>query len=189
MSELENTEDIYDQLASEQEFNLANQQFNRMVAEGQQYTPPSLLKYGPLLTIAGLIDFMDMLDVTGIGIIVSKIVSIGGTAIIYGVLWLTNGKVKKAGQYGKNLEASMANFQSKVKRVSQVVSKVPGLKKIISKNPLTKILIGGGINLIPWVAIVNLLIFWVYMSYRDEKNTYRQAREAAEEAIEQTQTA
>ena len=184
--------DWSDQLTAKQDFNLASQQFNQIIAEGQQYGNPSWLKYGPLFAIAGLIDLTDLLDFTGIGIIISKIVSFGGTAIIYGILWLTNGKIKKAGEYGKNLEASMASFQSKVKRTSQVIGKIPGLNKITSKNPALKILAGGGINLIPWVGTLNPMLLWVYAIYRDEKNTYRQAQEAALEAAQQfeaTQTA
>ncbi|TSC74082.1 MAG: hypothetical protein G01um101444_379 [Parcubacteria group bacterium Gr01-1014_44] len=209
--ELETTEeDVSTQLAAQQEFNLANQQFNSAVEEGQQYGRPSFLKYGFLFAVAGVMDIVDVADVTGVGIIISKVVSIGGTAIIYGVLWLTNGKVKKAQQYGDNLAASVATFQAQtaraermVLRASKTLGKIPGLKGlagkipanlgklkgIIKKSPLTKILIGGGINLIPFVAVINLMVFWIYMSYRDEKNTYRQAREAASEAIEQTQTA
>ena len=192
-SELETTEEnTAEELAAQQESNLANQQLNQVISEGQQYGRPSLLKYSPLFAIAGLIDLTDLLDFTGIGIIISKIVSSGGTAIIYGILWLTNGKIKKAGEYGKNLEASMVSFQSKVKRTSQVIGKIPGLNKITSKNPALKILAGGGINLIPWVGTLNPMLLWVYAIYRDEKNTYRQAQEAALEAAQQfeaTQTA
>lgn len=200
-------EDIATQLAAEQDFNLARQQFDQAVTEGQQYSRPSFLKYGFLFAVAGVVDIVDAADATGIGIIVSKIVSIGGTAIIYLTLWLANGKVKRAHEYGENLEASVAAFSSQAARIdrtalrgAKALGKIPGMKgvsrgarlarikikKFARKNPLTKILMGGAINLVPFVAIINLMVFWIYSSYRDEKNTYRQAREAAEETIEQT---
>lgn len=212
--ELETTEgDASVQLAAEQDFNLARQQFDQNLQEGSQYGRPSFLKYGFLFAVAGVVDIVDAADATGIGIIISKIVSIGGTAIIYLTLWLTNGKIKKAQEYGDSLETSMASFQSQVARIdratfrgAKAIGKIPGLKglsrgarlarikikKIARKNPLTKVLIGGAVNLVPFVAIINLMVFWIYLSYRDEKNTYRQAREAADEAgqeFETTQTA
>ena len=197
-SNMEN-EDISNQLAKEQNFNLAAQQYNQALQEAQQYRHPSYLKYGFLFAVAGIMDIVDVLDVTGVGIIISKIVSLGGTAMIYLVLFLSNGKIKKAQQYGDRLSASVAAFQAQAARAeriglraSKILGKVPGLKGIVNKNPLTKILVGGVINLVPFLAIINLMVFWVYLSYRDEKNTYRQAREAASEAaqqFEQTQTA
>jgi len=192
MSERETTEDISNQLAKNQELNLANQRVKQILEEGQQFGKPSYFKYGFLFGIAIIVDIIDFADLTGIGLIFSKIVSIGGTAIIYLTLFLTNGKVRKAGEFGKNLEASVVTFQAQAVRFSKVLRKFPDLSKFVSKNPLTKILIGGAINLIPFIAIINLLTFWVYLSYRDEKNSYRQAREAALEAaqqFEQTQTA
>lgn len=206
-------EEVFAQLAAEQDFNLAQQQLNRTIEEAGQFNHPSFLKYGFLFAVAGIMDIVDVLDVTGIGIIISKIVSIGGTAIIYLVLWLTNGKIKKAEKYGDDLAASMAAFQTQAAqaerfamRASKTLGKIPGLrglagqipanigklKGIAKKNPFTKILIGGAINLIPFAAIINLMVFWVYMSYRDEKNAYQQAKEAAVSAVEQveqTQTA
>src|SRR3989344_6841845 len=119
--ELETTEeDTVAQLAAEQEFNLADQQLNNALEEGQQFGSPSFLKYGFLFAVAGIIDVIDAADVTGIGIIISKIVSIGGTAIIYLTLWLSNGKVKRAHKYGENLEASVAAFRTQVSRIDQM---------------------------------------------------------------------
>ena len=209
--ELKTTEeDASIQLAAEQDLNLARQHFGQVIADGQEYGSPSWLKYGFLFAIAGTVDIVDAADATGIGIIISKIVSIGGTAIIYLTLWLSNGKVKRAHEYGENLEQSAAAFSTKAAQIDRTVlrsakalGKVPGLKgvsrgarlarikikKFARKNPLLKVLIGGGLNLVPFLAIINLMVFWIYLSYRDEKNTYRQAREAAEEAIEQTQMA
>jgi len=181
----ENEIDTADQLAEKQNFNLAQQQLNQAMEEGRQYDHPSYFKYAFLFGIAIIVDIIDFADLTGIGLIISKIVSIGGTAMIYLTLFLTNGKMKKAGEYGKNLEASVAAFQTQAIRISKALRKIPGLSKFASKNPLTKILIGGAINLIPFVAIINLLTFWVYLSYRDEKNTYKQAKQTSLEAAEQ----
>ena len=211
MAELETTEeDVADQLAAESEFNSANQQFNNLIEEGQQFGSPSFLKYGFLFAVAGVVDIVDVADATGIGIIISQIVSIGGTAVIYLTLWLTNGKFKKAHQYGEDLEASVATFRTQVARIDQMslrgakaIGKIPRLKgvsrgarlariqikKFARKNPLAKILIGGAVNLVPFVAIINLMVFWIYLSYRDEKNAFRQAKEASEETSQQFESA
>lgn len=207
---MDENEDIATELIAEQDFNLAAQQFDKAIEESRQYNRPSFLKYGFLFAVAGVMDIVDIADITGVGIIISKIVSIGGTTLIYLVLWLTNGKMRRAQAYGENLEASVLALQSQVTRstqfalrASKTIGRIPGMKgvarqiprtlvkirRIARKNPLTKILVGGAVNLIPFVAIVNLMVFWIYLSYRDEKNIYRQAREAAEEVIEQTQTA
>jgi len=177
------------------------ERLRRILEEGKNYKKPSKLKYGFLFTVAGIIDAVDFLDITGVGIIISKIVSIAGTGIIYFTLWLTDSKVKRAQVYSNDALLAVAEFQQAVSqasrmamRVSKTLSHIPGLKglarkiprglvklrKIARRNPLTKILIGG---------IINLMLFWIYLSYRDEKRTFKEARELASQIQEQFETA
>ena len=192
---------------AEQELNLALQQVSQLYEEGQNYKKPSLLKYSFLFTVAGVIDVVDFLDLTGVGIIIAKIVSIAGTGIIYFTLWLTDSRYKKAHELIGNLEEAILDVQQKVARASsfamkssKFLRKVPGMKglarkiprtmvrvrRLARKNPLTKVLIGGAINLVPFLAMLNLMIVWIWLSYRDEKKAFKQARETSEETVEQS---
>src|SRR3989338_489644 len=191
---------------TEQELNLAKQRLLAVSEEGQSYKNPSLLKYGFLFFVAGAIDAVDFLDLTGAGIIIAKIVSIAGTCIIYFTLWLTDSRFKKAHELIGNLEEAILDVQQKAARVSslamrtsRVISKIPGMKglarriprtmvkirRLARKNPLTKVLIGGAINLIPFLAIINLMIVWVWLNYHDEKKAFKHARQSSQEALTQ----
>ena len=192
---------------AEQELNLALQQVRQLYEEGQRYKKPSLLKYSFLFTVAGIIDVVDFLDLTGLGIIIAKIVSIAGTGIIYFTLWLTDSRLKKAHELVGNLEKAILEVQQKVARVSsfamkssKFLGKVPGMKglarkipramvgirRLARKNPLTKVLIGGAINLVPFLAMINLMVVWIWLTRHDEKKAFKQARETSEEAIKQS---
>lgn len=206
----EENEETAATLASEQEIAVSQANLQKLIAEGLNYGKPSKLKYFFLFTVAGIIDLVDLLDVTGIGIIVSKIVSIGGTGLIYFTLWLTDTKTKKAEKYEDDLYMVGVGLEDKIRRYSQLamktskkLGKIPGLKgvarkiprtlvklrRVARKNPITKVLLGGVINLVPFLAIINLMIVWIYLVYRDEKKTLKRAVEAAQEAAEQVQSA
>ncbi len=202
----ENEEETATILSSEQELNIARENLQKKIAEGELFKKPSKLKYAFLFTVAGIIDVIDVLDVTGVGIIISKIVSIGGTGIIYFTLWLTDTQLKKAHKYEDDLSMVGMGFEDKIQRYSRLamktskkLAKIPGLKgvarkiprtlvklrRVARKNPITKVLLGGVINLVPFLAIINLMVVWIYLVYRDEKKAFKKAREAAQEAMEQ----
>lgn len=206
--EEEEEEELALQLAGQQELSLAQAEVGRLAQAGESYGRPSLAKYGFLFLIAGGIDLLDFLDVTLVGILFTKAISLLGTGLIYGTLWLTNDRVKSARQHGEQLEAALTEMSQTAARISRlamrtsrVLKKVPGFKGVgraiprtmvkmrraARKNPLMKIAIGGAINLIPFLAIVNLMVFWVYTSYRDEKKTLEQARQSSHDALEQAQ--
>lgn len=194
------------QLGAEQRLNATHQKVAQMLKEGRSFHSPSKLKYAFLFVIAAAIDIVDLADLTGIGIIISKIVSIGGTAIICFIFWLTDGKVKRAQVYSDDALIALMEWQQTVSQYSRlamqasgVLRKIPGLKRvarsipramvklrrIARRNPLTKVLIGGAINLVPWLAIVNLMVFWIYLSYRDEKKTFQEARKISQQIAEE----
>ena len=122
-------------------------------------------------------------------------------------MWLTDSRYKKAHELIGNLEEAILDVQQKVARASsfamkssKFLRKVPGMKglarkiprtmvrvrRLARKNPLTKVLIGGAINLVPFLAMLNLMIVWIWLSYRDEKKAFKQARETSEETVEQS---
>ena len=196
-------EDTAAQLAYQQEMSQSAKDLDILYQEGQSYSHPSYLKYGVLFTLAGIIDLADLLDFTLVGIIVSKIVSFSLSAVIMLIFWLTNTKMKNAQNFKDGLGERIAHIQKNVARASRLAMKtskilrsvgakkmaraIPRsmvkLRRLAKKNPALKILIGGTINLIPWLGALNLMVIWIYLSYRDEKRVYKEAKETAEEAI------
>ena len=207
--ELTNEEEIEEDLAvsfaAEQNLYQIKKELTEIEKEGKSFGHPSYLKYGILFTLAGTIDLVDLLDFTGVGIIVSKVVSFFLSAIIMLIFWLTNTKMKNAQNFAEGLEKRALHLQKSVVYASQLAMKTSrilgkfGAKKaaraipramvkirrIARKNPIFKPLIGACINLIPFLAVLNLMVFWIYISYRDEKKTYQGAQESAEEAVSQ----
>lgn len=202
-----NQEGVTSQFALEQEQYQAQQQAEKIYEEGQSYGHPSYFKYFVILIPwAILVDVIDFIDLTGIYIILARIFSVFSWVSIMLILWFTDGKLKRAHHYSENLEHAIVNLQKDISRTtrfalksSKVLRKIPGMKgmarqiprtlvkirRVARKNPLTKVLIGGAINMIPLIAVLNLLFVWVYLSYRDEKKSYKGVREQAEETYNQ----
>lgn len=203
----ENEEDLAAQLSAQQDFYAAQKELSSMHKEGQSYGKPSYFKYGILFALAGIIDLVDLVDATGVGMIISKIVSFSLTGAIYGIILLIGTKYKKAQAYAQNAEKRIQDLQKTINRAEQRLvkvsaalgkSRVPGtkkagravargvseIKKLASKNPATKVLIGGTLNMVPYLAILNIMVVWIYFVYRDEKEALQTARETSETAIQ-----
>lgn len=174
--------------------------------EGKSFGHPSYVKYGALFFLAGIVDLVDLADFTGISMVITRIFSLMCSMIIFLTLWFTNGKVKKAHQYTEEIGDKIIMFRQNIQDATRLAMKTAKLlrrspiarnltrkvareiprtlvkiRRVARKNPATKILVGAAIDLIPFVAIFNLSIFWVYMSYQDEKKSYNHAEIAAEE--------
>src|SRR3989338_7104844 len=100
-------------LSAEQDLNIAQEDLRSKIEEVKNYRKPSKPKYVFLFTIAGIMDIVDLLDVTIVGIVISKIVSIAGTGIIYFTLWLTDTHFKKAQKYKDDLYKVALNAEYK----------------------------------------------------------------------------
>lgn len=213
IEELENIEEeemVMNEMAEEQELYQLRQQAERIYEQGQSYGHPSFFKYFVvLIPWAVAVDIVDTLDVdvmTWIGFIFARSFSILSWLSILFILWFTDGKLKSSRNYAESLESTISDLQKDIVlttryalKTSKYLRKVPGMKgvarqiprtlvkirKFARKNPLTKVIIGGALNIIPWLSIFNLLCVWVYLSYRDEKKSYKQAAEMAKEAYEQ----
>lgn len=198
----ENEEDLAAQLSAQQDFYAARKEMDVLREEGQSYGNPSYFKYGILFALAGIIDLVDLVDATGVGMVISKIVSFSLTGVIYTVILLTGTKYKKAQAYAQNAAERIQDLQKAMSRAEQRLvkfsgalskSRVPGarkagravakgvseIKRLASKNPATKVLIGGALNMVPYLAILNIMVVWIYFVYRDEKEALKTARETS----------
>jgi hypothetical protein len=199
--------DLANQLDREYQLSLILQQADQIKQEGQSFGRPSFFKYFVILIPwAIVVDLVDAADLTGIGIILGRAFSIFSWVSIMLIMWFTDGELKRAHRYTENLEETVADIQKNIAqttrfalRGSKILRRVPGMKGVARqiprtlvkirraarKNPLTKVLIGGAINMFPFLAIFNLLFVWVYLSYRDEKKSFKHAQEESEIAYNQ----
>src|SRR3989338_7358556 len=107
-------EDIANQLADQQEYYQTEQQLIDFHNEGIRYGHPSYTKYA-IVSLLGLItESTDFLDLIGIGMVISKPVSLFLTFVIFLIFWLTNTRQKGADNYvgkaEKIVEAITANL-------------------------------------------------------------------------------
>lgn len=205
----ENKEELSAELAAQQDLYAAQKGIDDFHEEGRSYSKPSYFKYGILFALAGIIDLVDLVDATGVGIIISKIVSFSLTGAIYGIILLTGTKYKKAQEYVQNATERIQDLQKTISRAEQRLAKfsgalgksrmpgarkagravargVSGIKKLAYKNPATKVLIGGALNMVPYLAILNIMVIWIYFVYRDEKEALQTAREMSEISVQES---
>lgn len=196
----ENTslEDYYsEQLEYEQAIYNAQNSYQELIEEGEAYGHPSYIKYGFLLFLAIIIDIVDLSDLTGIGAIIGRSVSLVLTCLMILIFWLTNTKQKRAESYIDRIPEAISEIQANVAhatrmglRTAKIARRIPGLRgvarqiprglvkvrRLARKNPMTKLLLGGTLNLIPFLAVVPWSIVSVVLSYLDEKKSYENAR-------------
>ena len=194
-------EDIANQLADQREYYQTEQQLIDFHNEGVNYGHPSYAKYG-IVSLLGLItESTDFLDLLGIGVVVSKPVALFLTFIIFLIFWLTNTKQKRADDYvGKAEEmveavtANLAHIERRAFQTAKIVRRFGAKRfaaririssRLVRRNPLFKFLAAGAANLIPFIAVFPWVLLGIYLSYRDEKKTYLNARETAGEIAEQ----
>ena len=203
-----------DELAAEQEFYIARSEAAELYNQGQEYGRPSLFKYSLLALLALIVDAIDIIDLTGIGIIIGRIISFIVSAIIVIIFWLTNTKQKRADKYAntiqKNIEiitARIADAERNILRVAGLSRKIPGAKQLYRKlhlktirplrlavkrvfknssNPIVRFMAAGVLNLVPFIAVLPWMLIGIWLSYRAEKESYKNAREAAESVLEAT---
>lgn len=190
----------------EAEASSIQQQANDILQAGMSFQGPSMLKWGILLVLAITNDVIDLLALTGIGEILSWLISLGLTALILLILWMSDGEFKRAQRYVTDIsdiaqQTQMAAQATEIregvgrltKGVAEKLKKIPGLKNIgiretPRKNPLARVLLGSAIESIPYIGLVNLITVWIFFGYLAERHAYKEARRAAEESYEQMLT-
>ena len=192
------------QLAAQQEADSTLKLARDLYDRGMAFGSPSMLKWGIIFCLAIVNDVIDLLALTGFLEILSWLISLGLTAIILLIIWFTDGGMKGAQEYmkkaqGTALEAQFrvqaeqieSRMQNLAKGTADKLKKIPGFEKIgvrdtPRKNPLARALMGSTVESVPFLGAVNLITVWVFFSYLAERHAYRTAREAAEDAYQQT---
>ncbi len=213
--ELDEEQRYATELAAEQELYAAQAEAEGLYNQGQEFRRPSLFKYFILALLALIVDIIDIIDLTGIGIIIGRIISFAVSAVIILVFWFTNTKQKRADEYVENVQkkiedirAIVANAEKNILRVARLSRKVPGVKKLYrkihlktirrarvaikrvaksAKSPLIRSAAAGALNLVPLLALVPWMLVGIWLSYKAEKESYKNAREEADSVLEATE--
>ena len=200
-NELEDESVYAEQLALEQESYQTEQQLIDFYNEGVQYKHPSYIKYG-IVSLLGLItESTDFLDIVGLGVMVSKPVSLFITFIIFIIFWLTNTKQKNANNYVKSAEemikavtANLAHLERRAFQAAKIArrfgagrfaARIRISSRLVKSNPLFKFVAAGAANLVPLLAFFPWVLLGIYLSYQDEKKSYQNASETAGEIAQQ----
>lgn len=181
-------------------------QANQILTQGMGFQSPSSIKWGILFGLAILNDIIDLLALTGVGEILSWLISLGLTALVLIILWMTDGELKRAHAFAANVgdvaqqvqissqvQQLEKNIRSGAEGVAKRLNKIPGFKNIQvrsspRKNPLARALMGSAVESIPYIGMINLLTVWILFSYLAERSAYKEARQSAEEASSQLLT-
>ncbi|OGN02666.1 MAG: hypothetical protein A2655_03055 [Candidatus Yanofskybacteria bacterium RIFCSPHIGHO2_01_FULL_43_42] len=212
--EVAEEEQYADELAAEQELYAAQAEAVELYNQGQTYHRPSLFKYSILASLAVIVDIVDFIDLTGLGAIVGRIISFAVSAVIILIFWFTNTKQKRADEYAENIQkkidalvARIANAERNILRVARLSRKIPGAKQLYrklhlrtvrrarvalrgvaksAKSPILRSVAAGTLNLVPFLALVPWMLVGIWLSYRAEKESYKNAREASDSVLEAT---
>ncbi len=205
---------ITEQLAIEQEATEINNRIAEVHQEGKSFGKPSKFKYFILFFLAIIVDIVDFAELTGIGYFIAKVVAIVCTIVMYLIFWFTDTKQKNAEQYQKkvetylqNLQKNLAHLERRAVQISRLVGKYTGSRsikkikairalrggaakviKITRKSPGAKFLASAMANLVPGLDLVPWQIVGVWLSYRDENETYRDAANIADDLLAEAPT-
>ena len=115
--ETETEDDYAEQLAINQEYYQAEQQLIDFHNEGTGYGLPSYVKYAIVSLLGIVTESTDFLDLVGVGVVVSKPVSLFLTFIIFLIFWLTNTKQKNANDYAGKAEKLVETVRSNLAHI------------------------------------------------------------------------
>ena len=202
------------ELAAEQELYAAQAGAEELYDQGQEYRHPSYFKYSILASFASIVDLIDLADLTGFGAIIGRAISFAVSAIIILIFWFTNTKQKRADEYAENVQKEIevitqriANAERNIVRVARLSRRIPGakqayrklhlatirrarvgLRRVVksTKSPILRYAAAGTLNLVPFLALIPWQLLGVYLSYRAEKESYKNAQEASDSVLEST---
>jgi hypothetical protein len=166
----EEEEEYANQLAAEQEQALAYQQEISVLDNiKQSLTSPSIFKYLLILAVFAIPnDLIDALEFTGVGLIISWLVSMFLSAGSMLVTWFADGEMQ-------NIKAHQKNLQNYKKKAVGVLTKTASsIARFAPRSPLGKILIGTILEMIPYISIFPWASICTLLAYNDERKTYKE---------------
>ncbi len=175
----------------------SQQQQQTAIAETtQQIKKPSFLGYLLLFFLAAILDIIDLIEFTGVGIIISKIIQVFATIFFVSIAFLVNKKIKRMRMASDFLDmrakrillrvqqlrtryAAAIKLSRKVKFLRKPVRKFAlatrKISKAITRNPIGKSLLANVLEFIPLVGVLPFQMISVYLMYRDHKKTYAES--------------
>ena len=202
-------ETITEQLSIEQEVSNINSQIAETYQEGISYGKPSKFKYFILFSLAIIVDVVDFAEITGFGYFIAKTVAIICTILMYLIFWFTNIKQKKAANYQQaaqnfleDLQRNVAHLERRSVQIARLTGKlsknryinklkpVRALRRgtasairVARRSPASKFLGAAIANLVPVLDLMPWQVIGVWLSYRDENETYKDAAAVANDFL------
>ena len=154
-------------LAQEQNQQLETKQ---LYEEERSLVGPSIFKYSLILLLFAIPnDVIDVIDFTGIGMILSWLISAFLSLTTLFLMWFTDSELKRV----RNHMANRSKYsQALTRTMTKVATK---LTKFAPKNPLAKIIAGTVLEMIPIISILPWSTISVFLAYADERKTYKEA--------------
>jgi len=181
-----------DQLNDAREESLAlNSDLDSLRQKISDFHRPSTVKWAVILTLGIVNDLIDILTLTGFLEVLVWVISLILTASILLIIWLMDGRVKKANGFLAELGEPEIEQQGRAGLKQEIKMKWKGGRQYLgtkrtavrakSKNPITKTLFGSVVESVPFIGSINLVSVWILFSYFDEVKIFKQARKKAEE--------
>ena len=203
------------ELVAEQELYAAQAEATGLYNQGQEFRHPSYFKYlATLAPLATIVDIIDFVDLSGLGILIGRTISFAASTIVILIFWFTNTKQKRADEYVENAQkyaesiaTRIDNAERNIVRVARLSRKVPGAKQIYrklhlrtirkarvalrrvaksAKSPIVRSAAAGTLNLVPFLALFPWMLIGIWLSYRAEKESYKNAQDASGSVLEAT---
>lgn len=170
-----------------------------------------------LAIFADAVDFVAV-DLVGPLWLLAAMVSVFITIMIFVISWITNTRYNDASRYNREIVdyieetrnniAHATRVALRVARISRAVGRrIPRVARVTSRmsrtitrslvkirrvarrNPLTKILVSAGLNVVPILSFIPWMTVGIFLSYWDERTTYNNVQQYGEELAEEGETA
>lgn len=148
-----------------------------LLETARSFVGPSLFKYGLILLLFAVPnDLVDALELTGFLSFLSWFISMFLSITTIFITWFSDSELKR-------VKAHMANREKYQKALAKTATQTAAkLTKFAPKNPVTKVIAGAILEMIPYISILPWSSISVMLAYQDEKKTYKEARKSAEES-------
>ena len=159
--------------------------------------PPSGGTYAFLYGLAILGDLIDLLDLTGIGALISFIVDLFIGAILFFTGRAARDRMRSMNEFQDSLHGHIERLEKKIvayrnayarilrvsrkvkilrKPVRKLALKLSRLRKSVVRSPLGRTMAAAGLDLVPFLGLVPWRTWSIYMLRRDEMRAFEEAQ-------------